>query len=825
MSDTGSGPARARPDDPLRANVRLLGEILGSVIVEQEGEELLAVEERVRLLARSGRGGDTAAGAELAAVVGGLDLREQALVLRSFGLFFHLANIAEQHHRLRRLRAYEHEGRIARESTRDALARLAAAGVGEDEVREAADRLSVELVFTAHPTEATRRGVLRAHRRIAALLRELDDPELPPSAEARTRRDLAEEITLLWQTDEVRSQRPRVVDEIRHGLWFVEESLWSAAPRLLAELREEVGGGSTTTRPPLRFGTWIGGDLDGNPHAGAETVEAALEQARSLALTLLARDVQELARAWGISSELVDVDAEVGDVPDVPPGNNADEPYRRRLTSIWQRLRADKFASAEELLAELDLLDRSLRAHGAARVADGGLAALRRRVEIFGLHLAKLDLRTHVRAVRGRDARLIDTLATAARLQKRHGTAALDRLIVSMTSTAADLEAAEVLAAEAGLAVSVVPLFETIDDLRSADAVIAAHLDRAPRARLEVMVGYSDSGKDGGYLAANWEIYRAQERLAALANERGVELTVFHGRGGSTGRGGGPTWAAIGAQPPRATDGRLKLTEQGETISFKYGLSGLAFRNLEAAVSATLLTAFPRLVPEPPGDARDLMDTLAADSLRAYRTFVWAEPAFPRFFRSFTPIDELAHLEIGSRPVTRPEAAGSDELAALRAIPWVFAWTQNRCLLPSWFGAGTALAAQDVDVLRRLYGDWPFFRALIDNLEVTLAKSSMRIAREYLRLVPDDDARALFAEAEAEQARTAAAVLAITESESLLDRHPQLQRSVRLRNPYVDPMNALQVELLGRYRSGDAAALRPLLRSIAGIAAALRNTG
>jgi phosphoenolpyruvate carboxylase len=813
----------SRTDDPLRANVRLLGELLGEVIVEQAGEELLAVEERIRLLARAGRNGDAAAGAELAASIGALDLEQQALVLRAFGLFFHLANIAEQHHRLRRLRAYEHEGRVARESLRDAQAQLAAAGVTDDELGEAVGRLSVELVFTAHPTEATRRGVLRAHRRIAALLRELDDPELPPSAGARAKRDLAEEVTLLWQTDEVRSQRPRVVDEIRHGLWFVEESLWSAAPRLLAELRE-LPGAVDSERSPLSFGTWIGGDLDGNPHAGPETVEAALGQARALALALLARDVRELARAWGMSSELVDVDPAVGAVADLPEESNADEPYRRRLTSIWQRLRADGFASARDLLDELDLLDRSLRAHRGARIADGGLASLRRRVEIFGLHLAKLDLRTHARSVRERDSKLLETLGTAGRLQQRYGTAALDRLIVSMTSSAADLAAAEELAGEAGLAVSVVPLFETIDDLRRADAVVAEHLDRSPRDRLEVMVGYSDSGKDGGYLAANWEIYRAQERLAALAGERGVELTVFHGRGGSTGRGGGPTWAAIGAQPPRATDGRLKLTEQGETISFKYGLSGLAFRNLEAAVSATLLTAFPRLAPEPPPGARELMDMLAADALRAYRAFVWEQPAFPRFFRSFTPIDELAHLEIGSRPVTRPEAAGSEELTALRAIPWVFAWTQNRCLLPSWFGAGTALAGQDVGALRRLYGEWPFFRALIENLEVTLAKSSMRIAREYLRLVPEGD-RALFAEAEAEQARTVAAVLAITESEALLDRHPQLQRSVRLRNPYVDPMNAVQVELLVRYRGGDAAALRPLLRSIAGIAAALRNTG
>ena len=692
--------------------------------------------------------------------------------------------------------------------------------MGEDELRAAVGALSVELVLTAHPTEATRRGTLRAHRRIAGLLRELDDPELPPSAAARVHRDLAEEVTILWQSDEVRSQRPRVADEIRHGLWFLEESFWEAAPRLVAELREHAPG----TAAPLRFGTWIGGDLDGNPNTGAETVEDALERARALARELLRRDVRELARAWGMSSQLVEVDPRVGAVDDVPPERNAEEPYRRRLTSIWQRLGADGFASADDLLAELDLLDASLRAHRGTRIADGGLAALRRRVEVFGLHLAKLDLRTHARAVRGREPRLVETLAAAARLQRRHGTEALDRLIVSMTSSADDLAAAEALAREAGLVAEAVPLFETIADLRNADAVVAEHLDRAPRRRLEVMVGYSDSGKDGGYLAASWEIYRAQERLAWLAGERGVELTVFHGRGGSTGRGGGPTWAAILAQPPHATAGRLKLTEQGETISFKYGLPGLAYRNLEAAVAATLLTAFPRLAPEPPADARELMDVLAADAYRAYRALVWEEPAFPRFFRSFTPVDELAHLEIGSRPVTRPEAAGAAELEALRAIPWVFAWTQNRCVLPAWYGAGTALAARDVEDLWRLYRDWRFFRALVDNLEMTLAKSSMEIARGYLRLVPGPE-QVLFAAVEAEHERTVDAVLAITESGTLLERHPVLQRSVRLRNPYVDPMNALQVELLGRHRSGDPDALRPLLRSIAGIAAALRNTG
>jgi phosphoenolpyruvate carboxylase len=371
-----------------------------------------------------------------------------------------------------------------------------------------------------------------------------------------------------------------------------------------------------------------------------------------------------------------------------------------------------------------------------------------------------------------------------------------------------------------------VPLFETIADLRGAAAIVAAELDRRPRSGVEVMLGYSDSGKDGGFLAANWEIFRAQEALAHVCAERGVALTVFHGRGGSAGRGGGPTYAAILAQPGAATRGRLKLTEQGETVSFKYGLSGLAARNLEAALAATLLTAFPALTPEPPDEGRTAMTELADASLRAYRGLVWEDDALPRFFRSFTPIDELALLEIGSRPASRPEAAGAAELEALRAIPWVFAWTQNRSLLPAWFGAGTALETLDPKLLRRLYLDWPFFTALIDNLEMTLAKSSLEIAHEYLSLVPEQaEPERIFEAIAGEHARAVRAVLEIVESERLLDRHAQLQRSVTLRNPYVDALNAIQVDLLRRYRAGDDQALRPLLRSMTGIAAALRNTG
>jgi phosphoenolpyruvate carboxylase len=809
-----------RADAGLRANVRLLGDLLGRVLVEQEGQEVLDLVERIRSLSRwARRGGERE---PLAATIAALPLARQAVVLRAFGVFFQLANIAEQHHRLRRRREYEREGRVPAESLEAVFAQL-------DEARAAAGDVRVELVFTAHPTEATRRTVLQAHQRVASLLRELDDPGLPSSQQARIEDALGEEITILWQTDEVRSRRPRVFDEIRHGLWFFERSLWQAAPAVLRAYRLRF-----PDRPaPLSFGTWIGGDLDGNPSAGPETVEAALEQARALAAQLYRDEVRELARRWGMSSTLVDHDPALDrDLTGVPAGQNDDEPYRRRLSSLWSRLGDPGSVSAEKLLAELDVIDRSLREHRGSRVADGGLAELRARVELFGFHLAKLDLRVHASAIREPDERLRETLRAGARVQRRHGRRALDRLIVSMTASAGDVLEAERLAQEEGLDVLGVPLFETIGDLRAARGIVEELLDARSVDRLEVMVGYSDSGKDGGYLTAQWEIYKAQEELTAAAAARGVELTVFHGRGGSAGRGGGPTFAAILAQPPGAVDGRLKLTEQGETISFKYGLPGLAERNLEAALAATLLTAAPGAARfEPPNEgARDTIEEISAAANLAYRELVWEDEEFVPFFLAFTPVRELALLEIGSRPAVRPETLSSGELQALRAIPWVFSWTQNRCLLPAWFGCGSGFAAfgiegERLDWLRRLYREWPFFRALVENLEMTLAKSSMEIAEPYLSLVRGTGRGRIWAQLVAEHERTVDAVLAIVEADELLDRHPQVQQSVRLRNPYVDPMNAIQVELLRDYRGGDEAARLPLLRSIAGIAAALRNTG
>jgi len=817
VSDARIGSA----DAPLRANVRLLGEILGRVLTEQEGEDLLRLEERIRLLARLGRRGDAGASRALAETIAGLDLRTQGAVLRAFSMYFHLANLAEQHHRIRRRHELEREGATLRESLDEALELLKGEGVDGPALREAAARVAVELVLTAHPTEALPRTILEKHRAIAELVAGLDDPRLSAREREHLERRLAEEVTLLWQTDEVRSQRPRVVDEIRQGLWFLEQSLWDAAPDLVEAWRARLGPSS-----PLRFGSWIGGDLDGNPNAGPETVREAVERSAATVRELLRRDVRALAASWGISTTLVGAEPAVGEV-DLPRERNPHEPYRRRLTAIWETLAVDGYRSSRELADELDVVERSLRAHRGGRVADGGLAALRRRLDVFGLHGTALELRLHSATLRDDPERTAAVLREAAALQRVRGTGCIDRLVVSMTHDADDVLRAEELAAEAGLDVAVVPLLETIADLRGSSALVRELLDRRPRPTLEVMVGYSDSGKDGGVVTAQWEIYRAQEALAWLAGERGVELTIFHGRGGSAGRGGGPTYAAIVAQPPHAVDGRLKLTEQGETIAFKYGLPGLARRNLEAALAATLLTAFPnRVLPEAPPGARDSIEAVSDASYASFRSTVWEDPGFPAFFASFTPLDELTLLEIGSRPARRPEADGEPGLGALRAIPWVFSWTQTRCIVPAWLGAGTGLEARPLDELRGLFAAWPFFRALVESLEMSLAKTSMEIAERYLELVPDAQlAGRVFGRLREEHDRTREAVLGIVGTRELLDRHPVLQQSVRLRNPYVDPMNAIQVELLKRYRAGDEEVLRPLLRSIAGIAAALRNTG
>ena len=860
MSSADSAAQRgSRRDAPLRRDVRLVGDALGRVLVEQDGDELLADVERVRKLARKAReSGSPTDHAALATFVRNLDGERSTAVLRAFGLYFQLANVAEAWHRVRSRRRYEHEELIPRESLAEAFGRLAGSGVAPADVVHRAHAVSLELVITAHPTEAARRTVLQAQLQLSRILEAHDDPALSPGARRRLEDDVAAEITALWQADEVRSRRPRVVDEIRHALWFFETTLFDVAPDVLAAFRAHVPDAPA----PFRFGSWVGGDQDGNPEAGPHTVPEWLDRARRLALTRYRLEARQLARAIGVSTRMVPVSdallrsiehdegelaafaAEIGD-------QNFDEPYRRKLSFVGKRLEnllagngEPAYDDAGGLLVDLELMDASLRANRGARIADGSLADLRRRVELCGFHVAKLDVRLHANQLAAPDERVHETFRAVRAARARHGARALDTIIVSGTAGPGDiLRALELTRADVGDDLSLVPLFETIADLRQAPATMTALLDderfgalveRRGR-RLEVMLGYSDSGKDGGYITAAWETYRAQESLAALAAEREIELTIFHGRGGSAGRGGGPTHAAILAQPPGHPPGRLKLTEQGETVSDKYGLPGLAHRNLEAAVAATLLAAFPEAIGNvsPPG-GRELLDGLSATSFATYRALVHEDPAFVPFFRAFTPVDELGVLALGSRPARRPSSDAY--LAGLRAIPWVFSWTQTRTLLPAWYGVGSALdrvvgSEAGVADLRRLYAEWPFFRAMIDNLEMTLAKSSLEIARGYLELVPEgDDRDRIWGLVADEHARTVAAVLATVDEQGLLDRHPTLQRSVRLRNPYVDPMNAIQVDLLARYRAAasdeDRARLAaPVARSIAGIAAALRNTG
>jgi phosphoenolpyruvate carboxylase len=925
FADLPPGVGFEPKDEPLRRDINMLGRLLGRVIVEQEGKGTFGAEEEIRLLCKRLRFRyDPGLDERLWRRVGQMDVRELERIVRAFSVYFQLVNVAELYHRIRRGRQYEAEDTgPQRNSAAHTLDRLANEGLGAEALGRALDGMNVNLVLTAHPTEAQRRTVRRKHHNIARMLDELDSDRLTPKARRDVEGRLLEEISTLWQTDELREQRPRVEDEIQRVLLHFEESLFDSVLEVYRDLETELvrlhGEAAPEVGPVLTFGSWVGGDGDGNPFVKPETLLTAVRLQRGLALRRhretaldLARHLTQSTRRADHSEELkASLEEDEERFPEVASrfeGEALAEPYRRKLLFVAGRLRhalenpgsPAAYGSVEELRGDLRSVRRSLLRHGGERAANGRFRDFERQAEVFGFHLARLDVRQESTRVAGAVAELLaregfegdymelgedgrlealrgflggpapleeltvglsedsreilETLGNVGRAREEVGEPAVETFVLSMARSASDVLGVVYLAARTGLVrfdgegrcvealIGVSPLFETFDDLERAPEVLRGLLeDPVYRAYLkargdeqEVMLGYSDSAKDAGWLTSNWALYETQVRLAKVAREHGVSLRLFHGRGGSVGRGGGPSHDAILAQPPGTVGGRIRITEQGEVISFKYGLPGLARRNLDTVLAAVVEATLAPPGEDPKDEWLETMERLSGRSRETYRQLVYEDRDFPGFFQQATPMGELPLLNIGSRPAKRASQTG---IEGLRAIPWVFSWTQNRLLLPSWYGAGTAFAEQlsrpgGPDLLREMYAAWPFFETLVDFMQMTLAKSDLRIARAYTALVDDEEARERFWGRVAEEhALCEDALLAVTGQENLLDANPVLQRSIRLRNPYVDPLSYIQVELLRRYRSlpEDSpeckAVEQPLLLSVSAIASGMLNTG
>ena len=978
----------------LSGDIHLLGDLLGCVLREQAGEDTFRTVEELRGLAKAIRAQYSPhLVARVLELIASLDTGQAYQVAKAFTLYFQLVNLAEQREivRVNRSRDAQRGSTPRPESVREAVLGLSQAGVSAEDMARLISGLNIQLVFTAHPTEARRRTVSDKLYRILELLHWLD-AEISPVEMKRLQLKLAAVIEALWQTDEVRHERPDVMDEVRTGLVYFDRTLYRAIPAIYRDLEDALAeaypGASFQIPVFLEFGSWIGGDRDGNPRVTLEDTAQTLRLHRELILTRYIDSVKELLDKLSESDVIVPVsrrlleslEEDAERMPALARGlqeRNPREPYRRKASFILARLRATlretsrltwsevdvvprpepdsaavpqspAYASADEFVADLETIRDSLAANNGRRMARELVDPILWSVRVFGFHLARLDLREHRDQ---HEAALAEVFATACpdmapyqslpepekvRLLERElnsrrplvvwerrytdatsrtlrlfrlarwalhafGPDTLGTYIISMTRGVSDALGTLLLAKEAGLfgldeggtvrsGLDVVPLFETIQDLRDAPNVMQtllrmpvyrAHL-RARGNLQEVMLGYSDSNKDGGYLAANWELHVAQRGIADAVHQEGVELRLFHGRGGTIGRGGGPTNSAILAQPPGTVHGKIKITEQGEVISSKYFDVDIARRNLEQVVNAVVLVsardacqqgtsnkgmphrhaelratidvrdreqaAAPEvegspLSPqqcEPEAQWHQVMDEIAANARSSYRRLVYEEPEFARFFRQATPIDELSYLNIGSRPPARGDAR---TIADLRAIPWVFAWMQSRFTLPGWYGLGTALweyltrGEDNLPRLRRMYREWPFLRTTLDNAQMSLAKADMHIAELYAGLVEDRElAQRIFTLIESEYAVSRAMVLVVTEQEELLDNAPVLQRSIRLRNPYVDPLSYIQVELLRRLRGLErnsagadvalrAATARGVLLTVNGVAAGMRNTG
>ena len=895
-------------------NIHLLGDLLGRVISQLESPAIFETEERIRALAKAWRSGDVSAADGLNQEVSALRNEEARVIASAFAVYFDLVNLAEENHRVQLLRQREDESypEPIRESIGEAIALLKERGVTQEQMAALLAELSIELVLTAHPTEARRRTVLSKTERITQLLSLLNQDSILQREKDEAVQALQAEISALWLTDRARAEKLTVTDEVRTGLYYIDAYLWNTIPRLYDDLENAIEKYYPALKVPLawlKFASWIGGDRDGNPFVTSEVTAETLRLHRGLAVENHRRTFQELGRRLSVSSR------RIPPPPVLMEWIEKRRPFPEHVAYIEQRYATEPYRLILSLLAN-DLAEASRddmkrhllgqhrhRAHVEARhllepleliasalppnLAQDEIEDALQQVRVFGLHVARLDIREESGRLNAALSEILRALniesdfenmpfdertQLLARLLKEpapdlsshpgvtsntaqtwsvfqligrasdvYGSELLGPIVISMTHAAADVLTVLLLAQWAGCKTipQIVPLFESIQDLKSAAGILESlFTSEAYRSHLKahhheqmVMIGYSDSNKDGGYLMANWYLYQAQEEITAISQKQGIKLTIFHGRGGTIARGGGPANHAIRAQPAGSINGRFRVTEQGEIIASRYANPELAHRHLEQITNAVLLASAPQKDAPIPTGWRSAIEEMSKVALRAYRELVYDTPGFIEFWEAATPLDEIKRLQIGSRPAARAKLGAVNQI---RAIPWVFSWMQSRFNLPGWYSLGTGLASlNDLPLLQEMYEGWLFFRTMLNNSEMSLLKADLKIAELYVSLVPDKTlANRFFNDIRAEYDRTRESVLKISGHTTLLEKEPVTQQAIQLRNPYVDPLNYIQVETLRRLRalqdqeSAEAGSLREVMAlTINGIAAGLRNTG
>lgn len=928
MSGRNKAPnSQTQPIDkekPLRVDVRFLGNILGKVIIHQEGKDIFDVEEKIRALTKDMRKAYVKSQKDdLVSTIKNLSDNGIYKVARAFTTYFKLVNIAEQNHRIRRRREYKYVSDI-RDSVEGSIESLfhtlGERDISYSDFRSLVDKMSIELVLTAHPTEVNRHIVLEKFRRISYLLEEFQNPILSAEEKNTIHMKIKSEVISLWQTEEVPSFKITPIDEARSAQYYFKETIFEALAVVYLEfeerIREHYGLDEVELPAFFRFGSWVGGDRDGNPFVTHEITLEVLKMQMELVLEKYLEQVDRLINQLSSSNKLIPVSNEL--IESVKSDKkllkhdsgirNSDEIYRIKLSyikskieSTIKRIRGEvyniAYANKNQLTADLEIIDRSLRANRGGLLADSTLKKLIRQVSVFGFHMAKLDIRqnseVHVRAIteitRGLDlvnyselsekerfswltaeinnprplipkwlelssetTELLKTFAAVRTALDEINNECIDTYVISMTSSASNVLEVLLLAKEAGLYVkdggkiksllNIVPLFETIDDFKNAPQIMKTlYENKLYREHLrsrddisEIMIGYSDSGKDGGHLCSSWEIHKAQRTLKKLADQYGIRNKFFHGRGGTVSRGGGPTNQAILARPSGTVDGMIKITEQGEVVYSNYSLPEIAEDNLELVLSSVILTSLGKEDVNPMW--QEVMEELSSSAREAWRSFVYDNPDFYPYFKQATPISVLQQMQIGSRPAKRKQ---TDRIEDLRAIPWVFSWTQNRHLLTGFYSVGTALnnfvkkdPENNLDLLRDMYNNWKFFKSHIDNIQMTLSKADMWIALEYSLLVtPRELGKTMFKKVRDEYNLTQDLVMKITSQGEILDNNPFLRKSIELRNPYIDSLSYIQVALLRRISKSEISEeeredLTDIIKlTINGIAAGLKNTG